>query len=102
MPSTQQTRAFKTAWFAKAARKARISDGALLQAVRDVIRGQADDLGGERWVFAFLYAKKDRANIDPDELTAFRKLAQVYARITPSELEKALDEGALLELSDDH
>ena len=34
------------------------------------------------WVFAFLYARKDRANIDPDKLAAFRKLAQAYARIT--------------------
>lgn len=116
-------RAFKTAWFSKAARKARIRDGALLQAVREAVRGQADDLGGgvykkrlndnqhrsillakggKLWVFAFLYAKKDRANIDPDELVAFRKLAQAYARITAPELEQALDEGELLELSDDH
>ena len=116
-------RAFKTAWFSKAARKARIRDGALLQAVREAVRGQADDLGGgvykkrlndnqhrsillakggKLWVLAFLYAKKDRANIDPDELVAFRKLAQAYARITAPELERALDEGDLLELSDDH
>jgi len=58
--------------------------------------------GGKLWEFAFLYAKKDRANIDPDELAAFRKLAQAYAWITPPELEQALDEGDLLELSDDH
>jgi hypothetical protein len=87
------------------------------------MRGQADDLGGgvfkkrlndnqhrsivlakggKLWAFAFLYAKKDRANIDPDELAAFRKLAQAYARIPTPELEQALDEGELLELSDDH
>lgn len=58
--------------------------------------------GGKLWVFAFLYGKKDRANIDPDELAAFRKLAQVYARISTSELEQALNEGELLELGDDH
>ncbi len=58
--------------------------------------------GGKLWVFAFLYAKKDRANIDPDELVAFRKLAKAYARITAPELEQALDEGDLLESSDDH
>jgi hypothetical protein len=123
MPDDRSARAFKTAWFSKAARKARIRDSALLQAVREVMRGQADDLGGgvfkkrlndnqhrsivlakggKLWVFAFLYAKKDRANIDPEELAAFRKLAQAYARITPPELEQALDEGDLLELSDDH
>ena len=123
MPHDKSLRAFKTAWFSKAARKARIRDGALLQAVREAMRGQANDLGGgvfkkrlndnqhrsivlakggKLWVFAFLYAKKDRANIDPDELAAFRKLAQVYARISTSELEQALNEGELLELSDDH
>ena len=53
-------------------------------------------------MFAFLYAKKDRANIDPDELAAFRKLAQAYGRISPSELDQTLNEGDLLELSDDH
>ena len=58
--------------------------------------------GGKLWVFACLYAKKDRANIDPDELAAVRKLAETYARITPLELEQALSEGDLLELSDDH
>ncbi len=94
-----------------------------MQSVREAMRGQADDLGGgvfkkrlndnqhrsillakggKLWVFAFLYAKKDRANIDPDELVAFRKLAQAYGRISPSELEQALKEGDLLELSDDH
>lgn len=123
MPDDRSTRAFKTVWFAKAARKARIRHGALLQAVREAMRGQADDLGGgvfkkrlndnqhrsivlakggKLWVFAFLYAKKDRANIDPDELAAFHKLAQVYERISTSELEQALNEGELLELSDDH
>jgi hypothetical protein len=39
-------RTFKTSWFAKAARKARISDVELCQAVEQVRNGQADDLGG--------------------------------------------------------
>lgn len=72
-------RVFKTAWFTKAAKKARISDKALSTAIRQVARGQADDLGGgvfkkrlndnmhrsivlakagEFWVFAYLFAKK--------------------------------------------
>ena len=123
MCSDLDPRVFKTAWFSKAARKARIRDGALLQAAREAMRGQADDLGGgvfkkrlndnqhrsivlakggRFWVFAFLYAKKDRANIDPDELTAFRRLAQGYANMSLSELARAVDAGDLLELSDDH
>jgi len=39
-------RTFKTVWFAKAARKARISDSELCDAIREVMNGQADDLGG--------------------------------------------------------
>ena len=82
-------RTLKTAWFAKASRKARISDRDLCKAIQQVALGQADDLGGgvfkkrlnenrhrsivlakagEFWVFAYLFAKQDRANIEDDEL----------------------------------
>lgn len=112
-------RVFKTAWFTKAAKKARISDKALSTAIRQVAIGQADDLGGgvfkkrlndnmhrsivlakagEFWVFAYLFAKKDRANIDDDELLAFRKLADLYRRKTKADLEAELKAGALLEI----
>ena len=122
MPNKSLKRAFKTAWFSKAARKARISDPALIAAIREVMQGQADDLGGgvfkkrlnknmhrsivlakggRHWVFAYLFAKKDRANIDDDELADFKKLAQVYDRMTESELASALGQGDLLELHDE-
>lgn len=39
-------RIFKTAWFAKAAAKARIDDFELCTAIGQVMTGQADDLGG--------------------------------------------------------
>lgn len=112
-------RVFKTAWFAKAAKKARISDKALSKAIHQVALGQADDLGGgvfkkrlndnmhrsivlakagEFWVFAYLFAKKDRANIDDDELLAFRKLADLYRRKTKADLEAEIETGTLLEI----
>lgn len=112
-------RTFKTVWFAKAARKARISDKALCKAIEQVALGQADDLGGgvfkkrlndnmyrsiilakagEFWVFTYLFAKKDRANIDEDELGAFRKLAELYRRKSASDLEKEIASGALMEI----
>lgn len=112
-------RVFKTAWFAKAAKKARISDKALSKAIVQVALGQADDLGGgvfrkrlndnmhrsivlakagEFWVFAYLFAKKDRANIDDDELLAFRKLAVLYRAKAKADLEAELEIGALLEI----
>jgi hypothetical protein len=39
-------RAFKTEWFAKAAKKADISDADLCKAIEQVRLGQCDDLGG--------------------------------------------------------
>jgi len=122
MPRKSPTRAFKTAWFSKAARKARIGDPALIAAIREVTQGQADDLGGgvfkkrlnrnmhrsivlakggRHWIFAFLFAKKDRANIDDDELADFKRLATAYDRMTDSELASALTQGDLLELCDE-
>lgn len=115
-------RTFKTAWFSKAAKKARISDRALCKAIEQVARGQADDLGGgvfkkrlndnmhrsivlakagEYWVFAYLFAKKDRANIDDGELLAFRKLAELYRLKTQAELDAEIRAGALLEICND-
>ena len=45
--------------------------------------------GGPYWVFAYLFAKKDRVNIDPDEHADFKKLAQAYGRMTQAELASA-------------
>jgi hypothetical protein len=100
MPKTLSSRVFKTAWFSKAAKRAGIGDLALCEAIRQVTAGQADDLGGgvfkkrlndnmhrsiilarggRYWVYEYLFAKKDRDNIDNDELVAFRALAKGYA-----------------------
>lgn len=115
-------RAFKTAWFAKAARKALINDEELCEAIAEVRLGQADDLGGgvfkkrldknrqrsiilakgrRYWVYAYLFAKKDRANIDEDELRAFRKLADLYSGKTDVEIEKELKAKELVEICND-
>jgi hypothetical protein len=84
-----------------------------------VIKIQADDLGGgvfkkrldknrrrsiivakgrRYWVFAYLFAKKDRANIEDDELRAFRKLADLYATKTDVEIGKELEAKELVEI----
>jgi hypothetical protein len=65
--------------------------------------GQADDLGGgvfkkrlrknqyrsiilsragHFWVYEYLFAKQDRADIEDDELAGFRKLVKAYAGLT--------------------
>ena len=115
-------RIFKTAWFARAARKARIPDTVLVKAVREVKQGRADDLGGgvfkkrladnryrsiliakggAFWVYVYLFAKQDRANIDDDELAAFRELAALYRQKSNAELASELKAGALMEIGND-
>ncbi len=115
-------RVFKTAWFTKAAKKALIKDSELCAAVAAAMAGQADDLGGgvfkkrldknrsrsiilakgrRYWVYAYLFAKKDRANIDDDELKAFRKLANLYAEKTDVEIDKELEAKVIVEICHD-
>jgi hypothetical protein len=115
-------RTFKTSWFSKAARKARINDADLIAAIRHVTLGQADDLGGgvfkkrlnnnehrsiilaksgDFWVFAYLFAKKDRSNITNEELSGFCKLAGLYRDKTESAINKEIEIGELEEISDD-
>lgn len=122
MPSPPSLRAFKTAWFSKAAKKAKIDDRALWRAISEAAKGQADDLGGGvfkkrlndnrhraivlakggvHWVFTYLFAKKDRSNIEADELAEFRKLAQAYGQMTETELARALRADDLQELFDE-
>ncbi len=119
LPLFMEERVFKTLWFARASRKARISDEELCAAVRQAMLGQADDLGGgvfkkrlgknlyrslilakggQHWVYAYLFAKKDRANIDDDELRSFRALAVLYARKTEADLAKEIQCNELVEI----
>jgi len=112
-------RVFRTAWFSKAAKKAHIADAELCSAIRQVMAGQADDLGdgvykkrlgknlyrsiivargGRYWVYAYLFAKSDRANIGADELAEFRDLAALYSRKTDADLAKELNLKELMEI----
>ena len=45
-PAARAARIFKTARFARAARKAHIDDDELCKAIRQIMNGQAADLGG--------------------------------------------------------
>jgi hypothetical protein len=116
------SRVFKTAWFARVARKAHITDGELCAAIAQVMNGLADDLGGgvfkkrlndnrhrsiilakgsRFWVYQYMFAKQDRANIDDDELAAFRKLATLYERLTDKEVAKLVANQEFLEICND-
>ncbi len=54
--------------------------------------------GGRYWIFTYLFAKKDRANIEDDELAAFKRLAAAYGQMTETELARALEADELQEL----
>ena len=112
---------FKTSRFAKAARKAGISDNELCEAIAEVMKGQCDDLGGgvfkkrlnknmhrsiilakgkRLWVYEDMFAKKDIANIDDDDLADFRILAKAYEGLTDQQLRLLLRDGDFVEICD--
>ena len=122
MPSSSSSRAFKTARFSKDAKKAKIKDAELCLAIQQVLLGQVDDLGGgvfkkrlnnnlhrsiilakggEYWIYEYLFAKKDRANIENDELLAFRLLANSYAGLTELQVSQLLVNGDFVEICHD-
>ena len=49
-------------------------------------------------LYAYLFAKKDRANIDESELRAFRDLADLYARKTDDQIELELEAREIVEI----
>ena len=117
------SRIFKTSWFAKAAKKSHINDLELCSAIRQVMQGQADDLGGgvfkkrlngnmhrsiilakggRNWVYEYLFAKKNRDNIESDELADFRSLAKSYAELTAEQIAQLLQEKFFVEICHDN
>ena len=122
MPSHASNRAFKTARFSKDTKKAKIKDAELCLAIQQVLLGQVDDLGGgvfkkrlnnnlhrsiilakggKYWIYEYLFAKKDLANIENDELLAFRLLANSYAGLTVLQVSQLLVNGDFVEICHD-
>ena len=58
--------------------------------------------GGKYWVFEYLFAKKDRSNIENDELLAFRLLANSYAGLTQLQVNQLLLNGDFVEICHDN
>lgn len=112
-PQSKTTdRVFRTSWFTKAAKKAHISDEELCAAIQQVMLGQADDLGGgvfkkrlnknehrsiivakagRFWVYEYLFAKKDQANIPANKLLDYRILAKNYAALTKQQVDQLIE-----------
>lgn len=122
-------RTFKTRWFGRFARSEGISDVSLREAIDRAARGLVDaDLGGgqfkqrvarsgsgrsagfrvivacrfgDRAVFLYAFAKSRTANITSDELVDLRVLARAWLNASPVQIEAALGDGALTEVSSD-
>jgi hypothetical protein len=118
-------RIFKTKWFVRYARRERIRDRALCEAVKRADDGLVDaDLGGgvikqrvaragqgrsggyrvliayrftKRAVFLYGFAKSEKDNIDDDELATLREIAAGWLGGTDSRLEDAIRNGLLQE-----
>lgn len=122
MPLNELNRVFKTAKFSKDARKAKIKDIELCSGVQQILLGQVHDLGGgvfkkrlnnnfhrsiilakggKYWIYEYLFAKKDRENIENDELLAFRLLAKSYAGLTVRQVGQLLVNGDFVEICHD-
>ena len=119
MSEPTRPRAFKSAWFSKAARKAKISNSVLCKAIAQVMAGQANDLGGgvykkrlsnnqyrsiilaragSFWIYEFLFAKQDKANLEDFELKSFRNLAKVYQAMSDEGMALEIGDGSLVEI----
>ena len=122
-------RVFKNTWFQRFARKERIADAALCDAVMRAEKGQIDaDLGGsvlkqrvarpgagrsggyrvillfragDRALFAYGFAKSDRGNIGDDELAAFRQLAAEVLAVSEEQLDALVVAGRFMEVGCD-
>lgn len=120
---------YKNAWFERFARKQRISDTALLEAIERVERGLIDaDLGSgvikqrvartgqgksggfrtiifyrtaRRAFFVYGFAKNNRENLEPDEEAQFKKAATYVLELTEEQLARLIDVGQFLEVKSD-
>lgn len=119
---------FKTRWLARFARRERISDRSLVEAIDRAERGLVDaDLGGGlikqrvartgqgrsggyrllvayrgagRAVFLYGFAKSEQDNIGADELLTLREIADGWFRADAAAVARALAEGVLQEVAD--
>jgi hypothetical protein len=120
-------RVFKTKWFTRYARREKIGDHGLCDAIDRAERGIVDaDLGGgvikqrvaragqgrsggyrmlvayrskDRAVFLYGFAKNERDNIDDDELATLREIASSWLEADDEHLDRAIMEGILQEVS---
>ena len=119
-------RVFKNAWFARFARKERIADKALHEAIHRAELGLIDaDLGGglikqriprpgqgksggyrsmvlfrrsERALFVFGFAKRNMDNVEDDEIEYFKKMAREVLALNDEQLALLIVKGLFEEV----
>ena len=119
-------RIFKNAWFCRFARREKIKDAVLKEAIARAERGLIDaELGGgvikqrlarpgqgrsggyrsiiifrkgQRAFFVYGFAKSDRGNIDPDEAAAFKKSAKAFFALSDKQIEILIKDEELSEV----
>jgi hypothetical protein len=119
-------RIFKTKPFARFAKRERLEDGSLLDAVSEIERGLVDaDLGGgvlekrvarpgegkrgvyrmliavrasHRAIFMFGFAKIERDNIDDNQLATLREAAAYWLTAEDDRIERAIEDENLIEV----
>ncbi|HWU50940.1 MAG TPA: type II toxin-antitoxin system RelE/ParE family toxin [Asticcacaulis sp.] len=122
-------RIYKNAWFEKFARKEKIEDATLVEAIRNAEKGLIDaDLGGgvikqrvarpgagksggyrtiifykaqDRAVFVYGFAKNDRANLEPDELKEYRLAAGLVLGLTEAQIAAQVEAGKWVKVTCD-
>lgn len=119
-------RIFKNAWFFRFARREKIKDAVLKEAIARAERGLIDaELGGgvikqrlarpgqgrsggyrsiiifqkgQRAFFVYGFAKSDRENIEPDETAAFKKSAKAFFALSDKQIEILIKDEELSEV----
>lgn len=122
-------RIFKSKWFAKFARKERITDAQLCEAIRNAEQGIVDaDYGGgvikqriarpnegksggyrsmvlfrrgARSFFVYGFAKNEQDNIDESDERDFKELAKIVLAVSDAELQTLVDSGKYTEVKCD-
>lgn len=120
---------YKTKWLTKYAKGEKIADKSLREAIERAENGLIDaDLGGglikqriarpgqgksgghrtiiaymqgKRAVFLYGFPKKDKENIDDDELEDFKTIGKNYLAGTDEKIAAAITDGELTEIKDD-
>lgn len=126
MSGKEAVRIFKNVWFWRFARRERIADKTLLDAIARAEKGLVDaDLGGnvvkqriarpgqgksggyrtiivlrkgDKAFFVYGYAKNERDNIDRAETEAFKKAARELLALSDEQIRKLIENGALTEV----